>query len=206
MTEDTISFEKPEPIALIDMDGTIADFTKAMKEGMKKLEGPGEQWDYDNYEQGDEPAYMRARRRLIKSQPGFWAGLPPIPRGFKILDLLRKHRFSINIFTKAPRKNPAAFSEKAEWCEKHLTDYPNVKISMVQDKGLHYGKILVDDWPPYIERWLQFRPRGRVIMPVCKYNKGFEHPQVARYYGHEDYTDELGYFDNMLEQVRKQCQ
>lgn len=206
MSDESMSFELPEPIALVDMDGTIADFTAAMAKGLKALEGPKEEWDYDNYSQDDEPEYMRARRRLVKNQPGFWANLPPIHRGFAILDLLKKNGYQINIFTKAPRKSLAAFTEKAQWCEKHLSDYPDVKISMVQDKGLHYGKILVDDWPPYIERWLQFRPRGRVIMPVTKYNKSFEHPQVARFYGEIGNDQELGYFDQMLQHLRKQCQ
>jgi len=202
--EETFTLELPEPIALVDMDGTIADFTKAMGEGLKVLEGPGESWDYDNYSQDDEPLYMKARRRLVKSQPGFWANLPPIPRGFEILSLLKMHDFSINIFTKAPRKSLTAFTEKAQWCEKHLSaDFPDIKISMVQGKGLHYRKILVDDWPPYIERWLKFRPRGQVIMPVCKYNRHFEHPQVARFYG--DRPGELDGFSRMLEQLRKQC-
>jgi hypothetical protein len=39
----------------------------------------------------------------------------------------------------------------------------------------------VDDWPDYITRWLQWRPRGLVIMPDRPNNKGFDHPQVHRF-------------------------
>lgn len=48
--------------------------------------------------------------------------------------------------------------------------------------GVH-GKILVDDWPPYITRWLEWRPRGLVIMPTQKHNAEYTHPQVIRYDG-----------------------
>ena len=46
-----------------------------------------------------------------------------------------------------------------------------------------YGKVLVDDWPEYISRWLKWRPRGLVIMPASQSNAGFTHPQVIRYDG-----------------------
>ena len=63
----------------------------------------------------------------------------------------------------------------------------NVKITMTEDKGLVYGKILVDDFPEYIERWLQWRPRGLVIMPAHEHNEQFKHPNIIRYRGDEDF-------------------
>jgi hypothetical protein len=43
--------------------------------------------------------------------------------------------------------------------------------------------VLVDDYPPYVQRWLAWRPRGRVIMPAHAWNAGFSHPNVLRYAG-----------------------
>jgi 5'-nucleotidase len=43
--------------------------------------------------------------------------------------------------------------------------------------------VLVDDWPPYVERWLQWRPRGLVILPAQRWNEGFSHPNALRYDG-----------------------
>lgn len=172
-----------KPVALFDLDGTLCDFAAGMKAVMGPLEGPGESWDYDNYDQDNELDYMKARRRLAKNQPGFWRNLPVHVPGMRLLLDAVNVGFQIVIFTKAPRKQLSAFTEKAEWCEKHLaqahciTDY---EISIVTDKGLHYGKLLVDDWPPYVERWLEHRPRGQVIMPAHKYNRDFKHPQVYR--------------------------
>jgi len=46
-----------------------------------------------------------------------------------------------------------------------------------------YGRALVDDWPPYVEAWLEYRPRGLVIMPDRPWNQGFSHPNVVRALG-----------------------
>ena len=54
---------------------------------------------------------------------------------------------------------------------------------MTEDKGLVYGKVLFDDWPEYITSWLEYRPRGLVIMPNHPHNQGFKHPNVIRYIG-----------------------
>ncbi|NCN98585.1 hypothetical protein GW923_00135 [Candidatus Pacearchaeota archaeon] len=35
--------------------------------------------------------------------------------------------------------------------------------------------------PDYVERWLEWKPRGLVIIPACDYNKDFKHPQVLKY-------------------------
>ena len=39
----------------------------------------------------------------------------------------------------------------------------------------------MDDWPEYIKPWLEWRPRGLVIMPDQPWNQDFEHPQVVRH-------------------------
>ena len=57
---------------------------------------------------------------------------------------------------------------KVRWVEKHLGD---IDCTITRDKGLVYGKILVDDYSGYIKDWLDFRPRGLVIMPANDYNK-----------------------------------
>jgi 5'-nucleotidase len=56
-------------------------------------------------------------------------------------------------------------------------------VTITMDKGLVYGKVLVDDYPEYALRWLKWRKRGLVIMPNQPWNQGFEHPQVHRYTG-----------------------
>jgi hypothetical protein len=76
---------------------------------------------------------------------------------------------------------PCTWSGKKRWIDKNLGQ--DVDITVTRDKGLVYGKILVDDYPKYIEKWLAHRHRGLVIMHAGVLNKGYSHPQVIRYDG-----------------------
>ncbi|MBI4617978.1 MAG: hypothetical protein HY720_30500 [Planctomycetes bacterium] len=58
-----------EPIALVDMDGTLCDYHGAMVRDMERLRSPGEK----AYEQDDgrrDPPHIKARRDLVRAQPG----------------------------------------------------------------------------------------------------------------------------------------
>ena len=84
------------------------------------------------------------------------------------------------ILTQAPRKEHLALSGKKKWLDKNL---PGIDFTMTRDKGLVYGKVFVDDFIPYIERWLTWRKNGLVIMPAGKHNERYLHEQVIRYDG-----------------------
>jgi 5'-nucleotidase len=171
-----------EPIALFDMDGTLADFDASMQRRLEELRSPGESPEADDTAFEEVP-HVKARRRLIKSQPGFWRDLAPIRCGFQILEEARAQRFLCQILSKSPRKIPMAAGEKIEWCVKHVPDLP---IVLSEDKGLVYGKLLCDDWPEYIERWLTWRPRGLVIAVAQRWNVGIDKKfskNVVRYDG-----------------------
>lgn len=171
-----------EAVALFDLDGTLADFDGSMRHTMEAIATPGEKAYYE--EQSDEPPFITARRRLVKTQPGFWENLPKFQLGFDILEKTILLKYSHTIVSKGPRKNPTAWAEKIRWCEKNLPmESIDFKISLVEDKGHHYGKVLVDDFIPYVERWLEWRPRGLVIMPAHDRNASFKHPNVVRYDG-----------------------
>lgn len=167
-------------IALVDLDGTLADFDGAMQEQLAALRSPAEDPKFDGHVYEDVP-HLRARRRLIKSQPGFWENLEPLPRGFEIVGALKRFDFEIHVLTKGPTKTLIAWQEKARWCSKYLPDTP---ITIGTDKSLVYGAILCDDWPAYVLSWLQYRPRGLVIMPAQPWNVDYTsttHPQIVRY-------------------------
>lgn len=38
----------------------------------------------------------------------------------------------------------------------------------------------LDDYPPYVKKWLKHRPRGRVLMLATPYNQDYRHDQVLR--------------------------
>jgi 5'(3')-deoxyribonucleotidase len=150
-----------------------------MSKALDDLRSPGERAEeaesFGNYSGQD---YLRARRNLVKTQPGFWRNLEPLESGFRIVEILRQLDFELHILTKGPQNSTNAWTEKVEWCKQYI---PDASIVIAQDKGLVYGKVLVDDWPSYVNRWLEWRPRGLIIMPAHKWNVGFEHSNVIRY-------------------------
>jgi len=165
-------------IALIDLDGTVADYDAAMLRDLNAIRCPHEPEETIPH-RSDEP-HMKARAKMIRSQPGWWFNLVPLKKGFDVIGLLKKYEFGLHVLTKAPNSVDEAWTEKIKWCKKYL---PGVDITISQDKGLVYGKVLVDDWPPYVMDWLKHRPRGLVIMVEQRWNKDFNHPQVIKYNG-----------------------
>jgi 5'-nucleotidase len=192
--ETLIAEREGESVALFDLDGTLADFDGAMTRGMRALAGPDEPiWTSANEQ--NEPSYLTARRRLVKQIPGFWSGLPQIQDGFTVLDMARELDFRIMVLSRGPRTNAVAWGEKLEWCRINLPE--EVQVTLTEDKGLVYGRVLVDDWPAYILRWLEWRKRGLVIMPNRDWNQGFSHPQVVRY--------TMGQNDTKVRQMLSEC-
>ncbi len=180
--------KETENIALFDMDGTLCDYDSGLFESLEKLRSPTEPIFYPPI-LDDCPSYIRARADLIRSSENWWANLKKFKLGFDILGVSRELGFHEMILTKGPKRNPSSWSGKKIWIDRNLGE--DTDITITRDKGLVYGKILVDDFPEYIKRWLEWRPRGIVIMPASKQNENFKHPQVTRYDG------------SNLEQVRK---
>jgi 5'-nucleotidase len=170
-------------VALFDLDGTLADHNGELHRRLERMRSPAESPDVP-FEPAREaaPGYLRERTKAIRGNPGFWINLRPIRAGFEILEAAHRLGFQIEILSKGPRHSPIAWMEKLQWCDRHLADYPH-QVTITMDKGLVYGKLLVDDYPEYVLRWLRWRKRGMVILPDQPWNQGFEHPQVYRYTG-----------------------
>ncbi len=168
-----------ENIALFDMDGTLCDHDLALFQGLEKLRNPSEQKVYSLHSK-QHPDYIKARADLIRQQESWWENLPRFQLGWDVLEIAKKEGFKIMILTQGPKDKPFSWSGKMKWLSKNL---PGTDVTITRDKGLVYGKILVDDYPEYVERWLKNRPRGLVIMPASEGNKEFKHPNVIRYDG-----------------------
>lgn len=174
---------KSELVALIDLDGTVANFNKSLEGSLNEMRGPGEApFTYADLEEA--PPHIEARMRAIKRVPGFWRNLEPIPLGMDVLSLIRAAGYQLNVLTKGPRRNNPAWAEKVDWAQEHL---PDAQVTISQDKGLVYGKVLFDDWPPYVERWLTWRKRGLVLMLAHPWNENFSHENVVKIRGPEDF-------------------
>ena len=172
-----------KPIALVDMDGTLCDYASAMYRDMLALASPEEREKISNMltldvEAAYNTGYLKARMDLIKRQPEWWYNLEKLPQGFKVVNMLRTLGFKLTVLTRGPRKLSAAWEQKHRWC---LQNLPDADISIVSNKASHYGRVLVDDWIPYVDPWLTHRKNGTVIMPAQPWNEGYSHPQVIRH-------------------------
>ena len=162
------------------MDGTLCGYDEALLRKLEELRSTGEPvWDMPVTD--DAPGYIRKRADMIRRSEEWWESLPKFQLGWDVLEIARELGYKIMILTQGPRSNPYAWSGKKKWIDKNLGQ--NVDLTITRDKGLVYGRVLVDDFPKYIERWLTWRGRARVIMPANKSNANFTHPQVIRYDG-----------------------
>lgn len=178
-------------IALFDMDGTLFDYDGQLRKDLEALRSPQESLP-DNLHDESIP-WLKVRMQLIKSQSGWWRNLPKFQLGWDIYELARSMAFDCHVLTKGPWSKPQAWAEKLECIQHHFEN--NIGIDIVSDsvgpdgkrvvgaKSNRYGKILVDDWPPFVMDWLSNRPRGLVIMPAHDYNADFTHPRAIRYDG-----------------------
>lgn len=171
---------KQPNIGLFDLDGSLADFDKSMLSTLAELKYPGEP-DILSVQEGYQIPWVKARMELISRQPNWWFELEPIEMGFRVLELAKEIGFQIHVLTQGPKNKPRAWKEKVEWCQKHLGN--DIDIHITRNKGMVYGRFLYDDYPNYMIRWLEYRPRGLGIMPVNSENKSFRHPQVIRWDG-----------------------
>jgi FMN phosphatase YigB (HAD superfamily) len=167
-----------ENIALFDMDGTLCDYDTGLLTELARLRSPNEP-DFELPIKDNAPEYLKERADLIRACKQWWANLPRFKLGFDLWDVAGELEYRRVILTQGPRRNANAWTGKKLWIDNNLG--PDTDMIITRDKGLVYGKVLVDDFPGYAEKWLKWRPRGLVIMPANEGNKNYSHPQVIRY-------------------------
>jgi len=176
-------------IALFDLDGSLADYEGALRCDLYKLRSPHEPEHLDPFAR-PLPPHIAARIKMIRSQPGWWESLPVIEAGLEVLHVARDMGFSCRVLTKGPYNDDHAWSEKIRWVKKNLP--PGIPPMIVDGdsetdgndaKSLVYGKVLFDDYPPYVENWLKWRPRGLAIMLLAPHNQNYHRRNVYHYNG-----------------------
>jgi len=180
-------------IALFDMDGTLADYNGQMKRDLKKLSSPNEPESFVDF--SDQPRWVEARMDCIKNSPDWWLNLPIINSGYQILQAALELDYEVHVLTKGPYRTTSAWTQKVQWCRQHLPK--EVKVTITEDKSLVYGRVLVDDYPGYVEKWLEYRPRGLALMPSYDYNAGFNPKNVYKY------TQENVDYDGIVHELKK---
>ena len=170
-------------IALVDLDGTVADYDAAMERDLTPLRAPEETGPVIIRGKVNWPDYFKARVDLVRNRSGWWRNLGRLDDGFRVVDMMRRIGFEIHVLTKGPKTSPNAWTEKVQWCHENM---PDDLVTISSDKSMVYGRVLMDDWPPYVAAWLEARPRALVIMPDRIWNQGYEHERCVRYTGTND--------------------
>jgi 5'-nucleotidase len=170
-----------EQIILFDMDNTLCDWDGAMRRDLARVI-PDEYRDKIEAWLGSErkcrPPWVESLMAVIRTQAGWWRELEPLKIGMQLLNLVLHTDWETHVLTKGPATKPQAWAEKVEWCRANIVR--QVPLTICSDKSMVYGKVLVDDYVPYMEHWLKHRPNGLGLMPAQPYNEGFEHPNVIR--------------------------
>ncbi len=168
-------------VALFDMDGTLCDYVGSLKRDLEKLRAPDEAIVDPFKVNGPQYQHIWNRMDLIKADEKWWANLPKLQLGYDVLKMTNKLGYYNEVLTQGPKKNPAALAGKLTWLINNIEE--DIDYTMTRNKGRHYGRVLVDDFPDYALTWLTHRKNGLVIMPSNEYNAGFKHPQVILYNG-----------------------
>lgn len=163
------------------MDGTLFDYSGRLVEDLNEIRGEDDPIATKDNLRLLEDGWpcIEKRMRLIKSQVDWWRNLETIKLGWDILKIAEDIGFEIQILTKGPYRNSAAWTEKVD-CIRQYGDYDINIVSKQNAKGNYYGRVLVDDFPEYLIPWLDNRPRGLAIMPAHSYNLYFQHPNCIR--------------------------
>jgi len=186
----------PKPTALFDMDGTLADYNLGLYRDLRHMVP----YNYlaviekhrGNFHRLEELyPWMKASIKVIKKQPNWWLELPKMELGWDIFEAAEEAGFETKILTKGPWSNSVAWKEKVEWVWKHFDgprDSPPLIIvsgSNVETEAKQgvYGRILVEDYIPYLEPWLAKRPRGLGVLIDSPGNRDWTHPRAVRYDG-----------------------
>lgn len=138
---------------MVDLGDTLAECTSALTGALGSEAQPG--------------SMLQGRRNALLRAPGFWRSLAPRAAGLSLLAMLRDSGYGVTVLTKGPCDAPHVWVDKVAWCREHL---PGVPVIVTDDKSLIGGDVLVDDWPPYVEKWQRSWPTGLAIMPAQPWN------------------------------------
>lgn len=167
-----------ESIALFDLDNTLCDHETTLLRDLNSLKSPNEPEVVSTH---NLPDYLKKRADAIRSQMSWWENLPKLQHGWDVLKLAQSLDYNIEILTTGPKRFPLSWMGKKLWVDKYFGK--NTNLTITRDKGNKYGRVLVDDSVENAKRWLSWRERGLVIMPLTKYNPDFKHSQVIKYDG-----------------------
>jgi len=104
---------KCQQILLCDLDGTIANYDKALYAELKKLmtRESFNRLPKSLHFENELPIWLLNLKHRITQKPGYWRNLEKIKPGFHVLNMARDIGFDLRILTKGPRSKPSSWTE-----------------------------------------------------------------------------------------------
>jgi len=140
-----------ETIILVDMDGVLANFDKAVIAILRQeypeipVVEPSDRKSF--YLADDYPDEYRETIESIYVRPGFYKNLPPFSGAIDAVNLMDNMGFNVFICTSPLTEYKNCVGEKYEWVHTHLGDKFVKRVILTKDKTLVRGTILIDDKP-----------------------------------------------------------
>lgn len=134
-------------VALLDVDGVLADFTGSLSLAIG-YEGEFKTWELA----GTLPPDMLQKAQELMKVPGFWESLFLLPRATILVEGLRESGYRV-VFVTAPSYCCDKWVDaRKHWLEKYFK--PTVRdMVFTVDKSLVHGDFLVEDKLSNAQAW-----------------------------------------------------
>jgi 5'(3')-deoxyribonucleotidase len=159
---------------VVDLDGVCADFLGAYSpQGLVPLYNKlsKEKVKIEDFRTWDMKDAVKNNELLtyIFHSPGFFRDLQPIEGcGYALRQLVGKGH---NVFIATSGCTPHSFTEKVEWCHRHLPFLPLSHICLIHHKSQLYGDVIIDDGAHNARGFLKKNPQAAAISMAWPYNK-----------------------------------
>ncbi len=166
------------PIALVDLDDTVADYSFGMHLTLDKLY-PASYGLFPPNLHGDGPDHIEYLRELIYDSSDWWNELSIKVEGDEIVDRLMADGYDVKFITYARLTCPNAWFGKVKWVTGF---YPDNELIILSGKRDHiYGDLLFDDNVDNMTGWLDFWPLGIGVLSGIPENREYKHERCIRY-------------------------
>ncbi len=163
-------------IALVDVDGPLADFHGRAKDhinskfGLNVTDSDFETWDVTAVLPTQA---MRDQMNADIAMPGFASSLMPSPGSQDAIESLRSVSKVLFVTTPHP-ESKTWMRERQDWLAKHFGAKPH-DIIHIFDKSHVLGDMLLDDKPSNVELWQKRHPQAAGLLWDMLYNRDVNH-------------------------------
>jgi len=166
-------------VALLDVDGVLADFLSPVIESMNKLIGVNIKsedvttWRIEDMYKKHDPDAANIISDIIQ-QPGFCESLKMFPGADEFVYGLSE-KFDV-YFVTSPWDSPTWVTERNIWISSHFGEEHVRKTVYTENKHLVKGDVLIDDRYENCLHWQEAFPKSTSVLWTRPYNIQYKPP------------------------------